>query len=301
MAAARRLAEAGATMVFLSGGEVLLLDDLNDLVAILRNGGVAVTICTNGSKLDQARAARLRKLGVSGISVSLDGALAAEHDHFRGIPGAYGMALAAISAARSAGLRVNVDVTPTQAAGRGIGALAWLCEQTGADHLTVKRFRPSGRGALHSAQLQLSPPEYRQILDAVLARAGRTPLLLDVQDPAFHVFARRRGADLSALNCSAANGCMAAREWFGVQPDGAVTPCPLLPVALGHVLEDDLPKLFARSGTVAAIRDRRQRHGRCGWCPHAEDCGGCRSHAWACSGDLLAEDPGCPIPEDLCS
>ena len=298
--AARKLAAAGVTTAFISGGEVLLLDDLDSLAALLRENGVAVSVCTPGTGLDEERAARLRASGVSGLSISLDSALPAEHDRFRGVPGAHRAALRAVSAARNAGIRVNVDVTPTQAAGRSISALVWLCEQAGADHLTVKRFRPTGRGADHSADLQLPQPEYRKILDTVLARVGRTSILLDVQDPAFHLYARIRGADLSALNRCAADGCMAARDWFGLQPDGTVTPCPLLTITLGHILRHNLPDLFLHSEAVAQIRDRRRRRGRCGRCVHADVCGGCRSHAWASSGDLLGEDPGCPVPQELC-
>ena len=62
--AARQLADASVTKAYLSGGEVLLLDELDDIAATLCKRGVAVIVCTNGSPLDEARAARLRASGV---------------------------------------------------------------------------------------------------------------------------------------------------------------------------------------------------------------------------------------------
>ncbi len=298
LAVAERLAAAGIRAVFLSGGEVLLLPDLERLLAVLCARGVEITVCTNGLALDGAGARRLRESGVGSVSISLDSALPAEHDAFRGRRGAYRHALEAVAAARRAGLRVNVDATPTRAAGRGIGALIWLCEQAGADHLTIKRFRPGGRGGANAAVLQLPLAEHRRILDDVLAHAGRARLLLDVQDPAFHCYARWRGADPALLNPAAAAGCLAARDWFAVQPDGTVTPCPLLPLALGNVLDGELPTIFERSPLVRSIRDRALRSGRCGRCRHAQGCGGCRAHAYAVSSDPAAEDPYCPMPEE---
>ena len=80
---------------------------------------------------------------------------------------------------------------------------------------------------------------------------------------------------------------------MGLQPNGDITPCPLLNVVVGSVLRDDLPPLLEGSGIMTRLMNRDDRGGRCGNCDDRWKCGGCRAHAHAVSGDCFAEDPFC--------
>jgi len=52
--------------------------------------------------------------GIERISISLDGATAAVHDRFRGVPGAYEGALSGIRNAREEGLSFQINTTVTR-------------------------------------------------------------------------------------------------------------------------------------------------------------------------------------------
>jgi radical SAM protein with 4Fe4S-binding SPASM domain len=114
-------------------------------------------------------------------------------------------------------------------------------------------------------------------------------------DPAVCVHLRRlrpfQGARLNGWHSKF--GCLAGLVWIGLQPNGDVTPCPLLNIPVGNILRDDLATVLEMSPVIRRVRNRHDRGGRCGTCDSRLECGGCRAHAHATSGDYLAEDPFC--------
>jgi len=78
------LAAAGIPYVNLLGGEVLLRKDLERIVERLRNGGVYVSMVSNGVLLTAERARALAEAGVQRLMLSLDGMNASVHDAIRG-------------------------------------------------------------------------------------------------------------------------------------------------------------------------------------------------------------------------
>lgn len=289
-----RLAEAGVHTVFLSGGEVTLLPFLNDLVARLNARGIAVWICTNGWLVTGRMAQDLKRAGVVGASVSVDHARAAEHDRIRRRKGAWDRALRAIDQLRKAGIQVHVDYTATALNRADPADLVKVLKDAGVQLLSVKRFRPIKRGLENKSKLLLDIAEYRKLIDEFLVAGASHGLPLGFFDPAAEQFACEAHAAAGySYGTGDVLGCMAGLRWFGITPDGTVTPCPLLNLPIGHVVRDDLRHVFAASSVVATIVNRSRRRGRCGTCSRLRECGGCRAHALAETGDYLAEDPYC--------
>lgn len=109
--ASRRLADLGAVLVSLAGGEPLIRDDIVDIVeAVGRYHFPFIT--TNGWKATPELAAEIFRAGCWGVSVSLDYADAARHDRQRGRAGAFDRAVAAVEmfskARRHDWQRVNI-------------------------------------------------------------------------------------------------------------------------------------------------------------------------------------------------
>ena len=107
----RRLADLGAVLVSLAGGEPLVRDDIVDIVeAIGRYHFPFIT--TNGWNATPELSERIFRAGCWGVSISLDYADAARHDMQRGRAGAFDRAVAAIEmfskARRHRWQRVNV-------------------------------------------------------------------------------------------------------------------------------------------------------------------------------------------------
>jgi MoaA/NifB/PqqE/SkfB family radical SAM enzyme len=82
-----------ATILVLTGGEPLLRKDLPDIARYASGKGMMVVVGTNGTLLNDARIAELKKAGVMGFSISVDSLDPKHHDSFRCLPGALDGAL----------------------------------------------------------------------------------------------------------------------------------------------------------------------------------------------------------------
>jgi MoaA/NifB/PqqE/SkfB family radical SAM enzyme len=106
-----QIVEAGIFYVGLLGGEVLLRQDLEALVAALRSAGVFVKIITNGQRLTVARASALADAGLNQVEVSFDGLSAAAHEASRG-RATFARAVDALAHAQARGIpRVGMVLT----------------------------------------------------------------------------------------------------------------------------------------------------------------------------------------------
>jgi radical SAM protein with 4Fe4S-binding SPASM domain len=86
--------------------------------------------------------------------------------------------------------------------------------------------------------------------------------------------------------------CPAGKYYCRITPEGDVTPCPYMPVAVGNLRAAAFDELWRTAPAFDALRDP-QLGGRCGRCEFSKVCGGCRCRAYATYGDVLAEDPAC--------
>jgi MoaA/NifB/PqqE/SkfB family radical SAM enzyme len=94
----------GTTQMMFSGGEPMLR--VKDIYQILSNAktGTDFWIITSGLGLDEEKALKLKASGLTGVMVSIDHAEASKHDHFRGMKGAYEMAVQAALSTKRAGM-----------------------------------------------------------------------------------------------------------------------------------------------------------------------------------------------------
>ena len=90
----------------------------------------------------------------------------------------------------------------------------------------------------------------------------------------------------------------AGRGFAFVDHLGAVYPSGFLPVSAGSIRRAPFTEIYRKSELLASLRDPTQLGGKCGRCEYREVCGGSRSHAYAVTGDPLAEDPTCAYEPD---
>jgi MoaA/NifB/PqqE/SkfB family radical SAM enzyme len=110
---ARRIIAFGIPYVAFGGGEPLGAPHCWELFDLLAAGGVALKIETDGSRIDEAGAERLAKLGVQCVQISVDGASAATHERVR--PGSsFAAATAAIGRLAARGLAPQLVFVPTR-------------------------------------------------------------------------------------------------------------------------------------------------------------------------------------------
>ena len=81
------------------------------MASYARECGLRVALATNGTLVTTEVAHKIVDAGVRRVSISLDGADAATHDAFRGIPGAFDKALQGLRNLKDLGMSVQINMT----------------------------------------------------------------------------------------------------------------------------------------------------------------------------------------------
>jgi hypothetical protein len=142
----RALKRSASELTFV-GGEPTVWPGLLDAVRAARSAGFeAIGIQTNGAGLAQAGFARaLREAGLTDVHVSLHGAEASVHDYHTGRPGSFTILLAALGAARDAGLDLVATTVVTRSSFRSLSALPALLKRNGISAWSVLLAHAAGR------------------------------------------------------------------------------------------------------------------------------------------------------------
>ncbi|HEU4368331.1 MAG TPA: radical SAM protein [Methylomirabilota bacterium] len=308
--------------LILTGGEPLLRRDIFDVAGHASARGFTTVLGTNGVLLREREAQRMREHGVLGASISLDSTDRAKHDRFRRLPGAWDGAVRATRVLTDAGLDFSLHMSVTDWNVGEVPAMIDLARELGATVLNFFFLVRTGRGRdltdidaaayeriltyLAKAQgVGHGPPGFvRQMLGAArpadafedpwstpVGRAGG--LLLRAKcAPHFRRILWELNPSSPLLRNYAHGSCPAGKYYCRITPEGDVTPCPYMPVAVGNVRSTAFDDLWRTAPAFDALRDPKLG-GRCGACEFSRVCGGCRCRAYATYGDFLAEDPAC--------
>ena len=297
-------------LTILTGGEPLLRRDILAIVRRSAERGLWPVVGTNGVKVTANVARLLAEAGARGLALSLDALDPERHDRFRAVQGAWENTVRGAEVLRDAGLPFLIQTTVGRHNRDELEAIAaFACDRLQARVWNLYFLVPTGRGPFVS---DISPAEYDEVLRA-LARmqrdyAGR--MLVNAKcAPHFIRTAfeteQQGSADVATEGVSTAapaflkvysggaGGCPAGTHYFGIRPNGDVTPCPYLPQFAGNLKTARLADLWNDSPIFTRLRQRDDLGGRCGACELKSQCGGCRARALGVTGDVMAEDALC--------
>lgn len=176
-----QIAEANIFYVGLLGGEVLLRDDLEDIVAALRDRAIFVKIITNGQQMTESRARALAAAGLNQIEVSFEGIDAVVHEVSRGA-GTFVRAVEALQNAAAAGIpRLGMVLTVHADNVDELDEVPDFMRRHGLTDCYVSLFKKTG---LLGARSAFEPPRdaakqrFLEKLQAVRAKAGELRITL---------------------------------------------------------------------------------------------------------------------------
>jgi MoaA/NifB/PqqE/SkfB family radical SAM enzyme len=165
--------------VMLCGGEPLMVPHFFDVAEILGAAGVQLKIETNGQQFGEAAAARLARLPIRSVQISLDADTQAVYEQQR--PGGrLDKAHAACRAVRAAGLALEITFAPSRINIHEVEAVIERALALGAYRFNTGKLMRIGTAARLWHKLEPSPEQYRrfrEVLDARLERVGETMTL----------------------------------------------------------------------------------------------------------------------------
>ena len=297
----------GDPIVIFTGGDPMMRPDVYELVAHARGLGLTCAFAPNGTLVTPENAARLREAGVSRCSISIDGADAASHDAFRGVPGAFEASLRGIEYLKAAGLPFQINTTVTRGNLHSFKRIFELCERLGAAAWHIFLLVPMGRAAGLAAEV-ITAEEYEDVLHWLYEfRKGTSMHLKATCAPHYYRIMRQRAHEEGTAVTpetfgmdAMTRGCLGGTGFCFISHVGQVQPCGYLELNCGNVRETPFPKIWRESRYFREFRDQRAYEGKCGVCEYHRVCGGCRARAQSMSGNHLGEEPLCSyVPKKL--
>jgi pyrroloquinoline quinone biosynthesis protein E len=279
----------GSVQLGLSGGEPLLREDLETLVAEAHALGFYINLITSGVGMTEERIAALKRAGLDHIQLSFQDSTREMND-FLSSTRTFELK------ARVAGLirkydypmvlnvvlhRLNID---------HVGEILEMAERLGAQYVELANTQYYGWAWLNRAQLL---PSRAQLARAEAATqrfrervGGRMQVYFVVPD----YFETRPKACMNGLGS----------VFLAIAPDGTALPCHaarMLPgLELPSVRGQGLRDIWYHSRAFNRFRGEAWMKEPCRSCPErAKDHGGCRCQAFLLTGDAANADPVCEL------
>lgn len=265
------LARAGCLFLTISGGEPLGHPQFESILREAGDQGFAVSLLSNATLIDARRADGLAKSNLNSLAVTLFSAEAELHDFHTARPGSWRAAVRGIDLCRERGIRMEIRAPLLATTLAGWSGLESFC-------------------AARSLPLRPDP------LLTPRTSGDRTPLTLQADDEETAVWLAAREL-LPLPDAADEDGrlfCDAGRNYLAIDAEGWILPCIQWPERLGHVVQDDLLRLWRESPRLQQIRSWTVEDlTDCRCCGYRGTCDRCPGLAWLEGGDACGPAGGC--------
>jgi len=270
-----KMKECNVISVTLTGGEPFTHPDIIQIVSLMAHAGIKVSICTNGTLIQNPQLKELSSIGQIHINVSLDGFRPESHGMFRGNVSSFEKTYETIKLLGKYQLLNGLLVTPNNLA--SIEEYEQICRfaiENRASYVLMNPLSNMGRGKFSKIALEASKENMELIRTATSPYQDRIQIIY-VRFP--------NELSLPLGNCEAGN-------IIYIFADGETTVCPYLLFAARNPQSQHTPeefiagniltnqeialrleeyKLFSKFPLIGQSKD-------CKACPQSDKCGkGC--------------------------
>lgn len=309
------LAEFKVPAVLFSGGEPLTREDLFELAAYGRSRGLHVVLSTNGTLINRETAERLKDLQFAYVGISLDSAIPAIHDKFRGMVGAFDRTMRGFRHCVDVGQKVGLRLTLTRQTFVDLDKIFDFIEREGINRACFYHLCPAGRG---KSVMDLTHAESRKAIDIIINRTGdliargKNVEILTVDNhcdgPYLHLKMLREGHPRAqqVLDMISWNGGARYSSGVGIGNidfNGNVHADQFSMFrTFGNVRERKFSDIWRDTSNpiMAGLKDRLPLlEGRCAECRFKTVCGGSlRARAEVLTDNPWASDPACYLTDE---
>ncbi len=308
------LAQFGAPVLLLSGGEPMVRKDLPELAGYAVKKGMRAVISTNGTLITREKAGILKDIGLSYVGISVDG-MEDINDRFRGVSGAFQSALEGIRNCQDAGIKVGLRFTVNKFNVQEIPKIFDLLEEMDIPRVCFYHLVYAGRGS-NLVKDDLSHEETRAAVDLIMDRTkqlhdkgiSKEVLTVDNHADGPYLYLRllkenpeRAKEVLELLEMNEGNN--SGRGIGCVSWDGEVYADQFWRHhSFGNVRQQPFSEIWTGSDDPLLVKLKEKKNhvtGRCATCRWLSVCAGnFRVRAEAVSEDVWAPDPACYLTDE---
>jgi radical SAM protein with 4Fe4S-binding SPASM domain len=273
--------EAKIPFFSFSGGEPLLRNDLEELIAYASHIGLEVNLVSNGTLADAKRAASLYRAGLRTAQISVEAGEAALHDELAGRSGAFDETVRGIAALQKAGISVQTNTTITRRNMEAAAALpAWL-SKIGINRFAMNMYSPASPPVRED--LLVAYDEIGAVVDKVRKAAFASGLVFYWYSPTPFCHYNPVAKGMGNKSCAAADGLISAAA------NGDLLPCSSWDEPIGNLLQKPFDELWF-SERAQFFKHKHFAPSRCKSCASFAACQGACPLYWRACGEVLLKE-----------
>lgn len=284
----REARQLGAVQCGFSGGEPLVRDDLEELIAEAHRLGYYTNLLTSGVGLTKERALALKAAGLDHVQLSFQDSTRELND-FLSHTKTFQLKQEVGETIKALGWPMVMNVVIHRLNIDHIDRIIAMADALGAEYLELANSQYYSWAHLNRDHLLPTSEQIRRaeaVTDAWRVKVADRMKLFFVA-PDYH-----EGKPKKCMNGW-------GNIFLTISPDGTALPChtaKMLPgLAFPSVREHDVRHIWHDSEGFNRYRGTGWMKGACVTCPDKEkDLGGCRCQAFLLAGDPAATDPVCP-------
>jgi PqqA peptide cyclase len=279
----------GAVQLGLSGGEPLVREDLEAIVAAAHELGYYINLITSGIGMTEPRIRALKDAGLDHIQLSFQDSTREMND-FLSSTRTFELKAKVAALIRKYDYPMVLNVVLHRLNIDHVGEILTMAEALGADYVELANTQYYGWAWLNREQLLPSRAQLERAEETTQrfreCVAGKMQIYFVVPD----YFETRPKACMSGLGS----------VFLAVAPDGTAMPCHaarMLPgLELPNVRESPIGTIWYDSPAFNRFRGEGWMKEPCRSCPErSRDFGGCRCQAYLLTGDADNADPVCDL------
>ena len=279
----------GAVQLGLSGGEPLVRDDLEPIVAEAYALGYYINLITSGVGMSEERIRALKSAGLDHIQLSFQDSTREMND-FLSSTRTFDRKAQVAQLIRKYDYPMVLNVVLHRLNIDHVGEILAMAEALGAQYVELANTQYYGWAWLNRAQLLPSRAQLARAEELTRRFRERVGSKMQVYFVVPDYFETRPKACMNGLGSI----------FLAITPDGTALPCHaarMLPgLELPNVREHDVRSVWYDSAAFNRFRGEAWMQEPCRSCPERQrDFGGCRCQAYLLTGDATNADPVCEL------
>lgn len=283
--------------IALTGGDPILSPYFWDILEYINTNykhKTIVRILGNPYHITDESAEQMRKLGVHGYQISIDG-LRETHDYFRK-QGSFDISLKALKTLHNHGILTIVAFTLSKMNFKELIPLYNMLKKLPyIDSFGFDRMIPVGNGEKLKEEL-FDSKEFRNFLFEILKFEifDSSELVIAKKERMWSLLLYELGLvdPMNTKQNEIICGCNAGTGTISVLADGSVMPCRKLDYIGGKYPERSLKDIIINNDITKLFRQYKQYKG-CSNCDAFNICRGCPAMKYAVTGDFFGQEPYC--------